>query len=115
MDGQRHSQAASDKHSIIQSAESNFELMAADLESGQVKRAVNDVSGEEPAEEHDFGEKKDPHDKGVCLALLLHVFELMRKARRMRAVDRHISHGSPYYWRSHRRLQSPRESPQNFQ
>src|SRR5271156_7029711 len=89
--------------------------MAADLESRQVKRAINNVGGEEATEEHDFRKKKDPHAKAVGLALLLHVLKLMRKPRRVRVVDRHISHGSPYCARSRKRLRSPRESPQNFQ
>src|SRR5271169_6234894 len=89
--------------------------MAADLESRQVKRAINNVGGEEATEEHDFRKKEDPHAEAVGLALLLHVLELMRKPRRMRVVDRHISHESPYCARSRKRLWSPRESPQNFQ
>src|ERR1700722_13857440 len=113
--GQRHSQAAPDQYRGIQRAEFHFEQMASDFERRQVKRAINNVAGEQSAEEHKFGQQKYPHAEASGLALLLHVFKLVRESRGMRVVDGHVSHESPCCERSHKHLRLPRESPRNFQ
>ncbi len=82
---QRHRQAAADQHRGVDGAEFHVEQAAADFERGQVQRAINDVSGEQPAEEHDFGDQENPHAQAAGFALLLHVLELMFEPRRMRA------------------------------
>src|SRR5580704_3297185 len=89
--------------------------MASNLEGRQVKRAVNDVAGEQAAEKHEFGEQKYPHAEAAGLALLLHVFKLVRESWRVRLVDSHVSHGSPWYAHSRKPLRSLPEFPQNFQ
>src|ERR1700722_13429077 len=112
---QRHSQAAPDQYRGIQRAESHFEQMASDLERRQIKSAINNVAGEQSAEKHELSQQKYPHPEASGLALLLHVFKLVRESRRMRVVDSHVSHESPCCARSHKHLRSPRESPRNFQ
>src|SRR5262249_33543522 len=54
--------------------------MPADFSEGEwVQRAVDDVGGEQPAEEHHLGHQKDPHPQCRSVALLFEVVELMRE------------------------------------
>ena len=42
-----------------------------------IRGPVHQVRGEQPAEEHDFGQQEHPHAEGGSLPLLLHVGEVM--------------------------------------
>src|SRR5438477_7627017 len=52
--------------------------MASRHKSGQMKVAVNSVTGEQASKEQDFGAQEHPHSDGAGVPLLFHVVELMR-------------------------------------
>ena len=79
---QRHGQAAGEQDGGVDGAEADVELVAGVGERRRVQRAVDDVGGEQAAEEHDLGDQEHPHAERRRLVLLLGVVELMGDVRR---------------------------------
>src|SRR5262245_21883970 len=83
-DGHGHRETAADEHYRVEAAEPDVELEAAFRPGMRVPDAINQVCRQEPAEEHDFGDEKEPHSEGGGLELLLHRLEVVLVRRMMR-------------------------------
>ena len=66
---------------LVERAERDVQRLTGHRERRRIQRAVNGVGREQPAEEHDLGDQKDPHAHRRRVALLLGVVELMRARR----------------------------------
>src|SRR5581483_934098 len=86
MYGQRHGQAAANQYDCIGGAQFNIERAAAPHKGVVKPIAIDQVSGEHAAKEHDFGDKKHPHAEGSSVLLLLHIVEMVLQHGVMRRV-----------------------------
>ncbi len=75
--GQSHCQAAADENRSVDGPEGDVELMATQGERRSLTRAVNDVGGEQAAEEHDLRDQEDPHSQIGSLTLLIVAVEMV--------------------------------------
>ena len=80
---QRHGEGARDQDDGVESPEPDRELVAAGRERRRVLPAVEQVTHEEAAEEHDLLHQKEPHPEGGGFLLLLEVVEVVRQKRGM--------------------------------
>ena len=80
---QRHGEGAPDEDDGVESTELDRKLVAAGREGVRVLPAVEQVTHEQAAEEHDLLHQKEPHPEGGGLLLLLEVVEVVRQIRGM--------------------------------
>ena len=85
VDSHGHRETAHDQDSRIDGAELDVQVVAGANECRRILAAIERVSQEHAAEEHDLGNEKYPHAQRARLSLLLHILEVMAQ-RRMRSV-----------------------------
>src|SRR5262249_37882177 len=111
---QRHGEARANENAGIDGSQRDVELMAAGDEGFGKLGPVKHIGGEEPAEEHDLRDQKDPHPQGRRFALLPVAVEVMSLALLVRRAllsvrlfvrragsyfdCRGINHAGPHAW-----------------
>ncbi len=84
-DSEDYGQAAADQHCSIGGAVGHVDGFAGGGEVSKVQAAVDQVSAEQAAEEHDFSGEEDPHAQAGGVALLLRLGEVVQERRVVRS------------------------------
>ena len=74
---QRHRQTAADQHGRIGRADQKIGIVAGRRERRRIGLPVHEIGQEQAAEEHDFGDQKNPHPDRRGVLLLLRIFEMV--------------------------------------
>ena len=86
IDAHGHGEAGEDKNRCIGGSEADAQRIAAGHKGVVIPVAIEQVGHEQPAEEHDFGQQKQPHAEAGGLPLLIHRNEMVAQVRGMRLV-----------------------------
>src|SRR5215469_11752138 len=78
-----HRKTGADEHSGIRGTQRYVGGAAGGHERVVVHVAVNQISSEEAAEEHDFSDEEDPHAEAGGIALLIHGVKVVTQRRMM--------------------------------